>query len=40
MKTGTSTFHAPYSNDSFLQACVLQNILINQCHVDNEIVDL
>ncbi|MGN1167493.1 MAG: polysaccharide pyruvyl transferase family protein [Lachnospiraceae bacterium] len=39
MKTGTITFHAPNNNGSFLQAYALQNTLINQCHVQNEIID-
>ncbi len=39
MKTGTITFHAPNNNGSFLQAYALQNILINECHVENEIID-
>lgn len=39
MKTGTITFHAPNNNGSFLQAFALQNILIDECHVDNEIID-
>ena len=39
MKTGTITFHAPNNNGSFLQAYALQNILIDECHVENEIID-
>lgn len=39
MKTGTITFHAPNNNGSFLQAYALQNILIDDCHVENEIID-
>lgn len=39
MKTGTITFHAPNNNGPFLQAYALQNILMDECHVENEIID-
>lgn len=38
-KTYTITFHSPINNGSFLQAYALQRTLINQCGVENKIID-
>ena len=38
-KTRTLTFHFPINNGAFLQAYALQRVLIEQCSVDNEIID-
>ena len=39
MKTATITFHAPNNNGSFFQAYALQQILKNDLHVENQIID-
>lgn len=38
-KTLTLTFHSPTNNGSFLQAYALQRILVDECKVENKIID-